>query len=171
MSDGHGGTRADERACDSGSWYELHQHMKEICLSVTSYLSFCSLLIFVSILLPSIRLVPVGGDVKVEVECLYRADSKLAGARLSCHISRGTFPYISWLLNDSVLPFETHADSHIQPVPSYHALTDHRRTLILAKLGPEESGYYRCRARDSYDDSGPWVESAAVLVRATGEKD
>ncbi|XP_044047332.1 brother of CDO isoform X2 [Siniperca chuatsi] len=115
----------------------------------------------------TLEVVPVGGDVKVEVEYLYRADSKMAVARLSCQVSRGTFPYISWLLNDSVLPSETHVDSHIQPVLSHYALADQRRTLVLAKLGQEESGYYRCRARNNYDDSGPWVESTAVLVQVT----
>ncbi|XP_070776650.1 Fc receptor-like protein 5 isoform X2 [Enoplosus armatus] len=115
----------------------------------------------------TLEVVPVGGDVEVEVEYLYSADSKLAVARLSCQVSRGTFPYVSWIFNDSVLPSEMHVDSHIQPVLSHYALADHKRTLVLAKLGPEESGYYRCRARDSYDDSGPWVESADVLVRVT----
>ncbi|XP_031720405.1 Fc receptor-like protein 5 isoform X3 [Anarrhichthys ocellatus] len=116
----------------------------------------------------TLEMVPVGGDVKVEVEYLYSADSKLTAAKLSCQVSRGTFPYIYWLLNNSGLPTETDVDSHIQPVLYHGALTDGRRTLVLAKLGPEESGYYRCRARDSYNDSGPWVESAAVLVRVTG---
>ncbi|XP_040002003.1 Fc receptor-like protein 5 isoform X2 [Xiphias gladius] len=115
----------------------------------------------------SLEVVPVGGDVKVEVEYLYRADSKLAATRLSCQVSRGTFPYISWLLNDSVLPSETRVDTRIQYILPHFALADRRRTLVLTKLGPEESGYYRCRVRDSYDDSGPWVESVAVLVRVT----
>ncbi|XP_078022227.1 Fc receptor-like protein 5 isoform X2 [Epinephelus lanceolatus] len=115
----------------------------------------------------TLEVVPVGGDAKVEVEYLYSADSKLAAARLSCRVSRGTFPYVSWLLNDSVLPPETYMDSHIQSVLSHYALSTHRQTLVLATLGPEESGHYRCRARDSYDDSGPWVDSAAVWVQAT----
>ncbi|KAK1885745.1 Transmembrane channel-like protein 7 [Dissostichus eleginoides] len=115
----------------------------------------------------TLEVVPVGGDVKVEVEYLYRADSKLTAARLSCGVSRGTFPEYSWLLNDSVLPPETHRDSHIQPDPPHYALTDHRRILVLPKVGPEESGYYRCRARDSYNDSGHWVESEAVQVQVT----
>ncbi|XP_049426899.1 Fc receptor-like protein 5 isoform X2 [Epinephelus fuscoguttatus] len=115
----------------------------------------------------TLEVVPVGGDAKVEVEYLYSADSKLAAARLSCQVSRGTFPYVSWLLNDSVLPPETYMDSYIQSVLSHYALSTHRQTLVLATLGPEESGHYRCRARDSYDDSGPWVESAAVRVQAT----
>ncbi|XP_042340419.1 uncharacterized protein LOC121941657 [Plectropomus leopardus] len=113
----------------------------------------------------ALEVVPVGGDVKVEVEYLYSADSKLAATRLNCHVSRGTFPYISWVMNDSVLPSEAHVDSHNQPILSQYALTNQRRTLVLTKLGPAESGYYRCRAKDSYDDSGPWVESDAVLVQ------
>ncbi|XP_071381264.1 Fc receptor-like protein 5 isoform X3 [Centroberyx affinis] len=117
----------------------------------------------------TLEVVPVGGRAKVEVEHLYTADSKMSAVRLHCQLSRGTFPYFTWLFNDSLLPTETHPDSHIPPlVPNPHyAFTDQRRTLILPGLGPEESGYYRCRARDSYDDSGPWVESAAELVRVT----
>nr|XP_046261626.1 Fc receptor-like protein 5 isoform X3 [Scatophagus argus] len=114
--------------------------------------------------------VPVGGEVKVEVEYLYRADSKLAAARLHCLVSRGTFPYVSWLLNGSILPSQTHEDSFILPAHdlSHYAIADHRQIIFLAKLGPKETGYYHCRARDSYNDSGPWVESAAVLVPVTG---
>ena len=133
----------------------------------TLFVLFDDLFLF---LYPTVCAVPVGGNVKVEVEYLYRADSKLAAARLSCQVSRGTFPYVSWLFNNSVLPSETHVDSNIQPALSQYAVADHRRTLFLANLGPEESGYYRCKARDSYDDSGPWVESPAMLVRVTGEK-
>ncbi|KAL6110454.1 uncharacterized protein ACO6RY_19530 [Pungitius sinensis] len=115
----------------------------------------------------TLEMVPVGGRVKLEVEYLYSADSKLVAAKLSCHVSRGTFPYISWLWNNSSRPSETHADSHTDPVLYHGALDDRRRTLFLTKLGPEESGYYLCRARDSYNDSGAWVESAAVLVGVT----
>lgn len=106
----------------------------------------------------------------MEVEYLYRADSTLSAARLCCQVQEGTFPYVSWLFNGLVLPSEKHDDPHTQPALSHYAITDHRHTLFLAKLGPKESGYYRCRARDSYDDSGPWVESEAVLVKGTGEK-
>ncbi|KAM4584065.1 Fc receptor-like protein 5 isoform 1-T1 [Odontesthes bonariensis] len=115
----------------------------------------------------TLEVVPVGGDVKVEVDYLYTAESKLSAASLSCQISRGTFPFISWLLNNSVLPSGSHVDSQIQLIPSQLAVTDQRQTLILTELRPEDSGYYRCRARDSYDDSGPWLESAAVLVQVT----
>lgn len=105
----------------------------------------------------------------VGVDYLYRADSKLAAARLRCDISRGTFPHVSWLLNASVLPSETNMDSHIRPLLPNYALADGGRTLFLTSLGPEESGFYRCRARDRYDDSGPWVESRAILVQVTGD--
>uniref|UniRef100_UPI0037E8E71F Fc receptor-like protein 5 isoform X2 n=1 Tax=Semicossyphus pulcher TaxID=241346 RepID=UPI0037E8E71F len=115
----------------------------------------------------TLEVVPVGGDVRVEVEYLYRADSQLAAATLTCEVSRGTFPHISWLFNEVIIPSETHEGSHIKPILSQYALAGNSRTLVLAKLGPEESGYYRCRARDSYDDSGPWVESAAVVVQVT----
>lgn len=139
-----------------------------LCDSLTLILLF--LLIFLSLYFLPVHPVPVGGDVKVEVEYLYRADSKLAATRLTCQVSRGTFPYISWFFNDSVLPAETHVGSHFQPVLPHYVLTDHRRTLVLTTLGADESGYYYCRVRDSYDESGPWVESAAVLVQVTGEK-
>lgn len=100
---------------------------------------------------------------EVEVEFLYRADSKLAAAILSCRVSRGTFPFISWLFNSSALPSETDLDS----LPHY-VLADRRRTLVLTELGPGDSGYYCCRVRDSYEPAGPWLESAAVPVRVTG---
>lgn len=105
----------------------------------------------------------------VEVDYLYGADETLAGARLSCRIGRGTFPHVSWLLNASVLPSETHVDSP-QPLLSHYGLADNGRTLFLARVGAETSGYYRCRARDSYDASRPWLESEAVLVRVTGDQ-
>ncbi|XP_029990727.1 Fc receptor-like protein 5 isoform X2 [Sphaeramia orbicularis] len=113
----------------------------------------------------TVEVVPVGGDVKVDVEYFYTADSKVAAVRLRCHISRGTFPYVSWLFNDSVLSSVTNVDSHTHPVEPHYAFADHRRILILARLGPEESGYYRCKARDSYDEAGLWMESEDVLVR------
>ncbi|XP_008278490.1 Fc receptor-like protein 5 isoform X2 [Stegastes partitus] len=115
----------------------------------------------------TLEVVPVGGDVKVEVEHLYSAESKMVAARLSCHVSRGTFPHFSWLLNDTVLPSESHEDFHSQSTLPHFVLADHRQTLILTKLDPKESGYYRCRARDDYEDSGPWVESAAEIVQVT----
>lgn len=105
----------------------------------------------------------------MEVDYLYGVDSTLAAARLSCRIGRGTFPHVSWLLNASVLPSETPVDTP-QPLLSHYGLAHNGRTLFLTRMGAEESGYYRCRARDSYDGSRPWLESEAVLVRATGDQ-
>ncbi|CAJ1053725.1 uncharacterized protein LOC117815513 [Xyrichtys novacula] len=116
----------------------------------------------------TLEVVPVGGDVKLDIEYLYRADFQLAAATLSCDVSRGTFPQISWLFNDSVLPSEAPPEgAPIKPGLSNYALGDNSQTLVLTRIGPEESGYYNCRARNSYDDSGPWVKSEAVLVRVT----
>ncbi|XP_034543163.1 uncharacterized protein LOC117815513 [Notolabrus celidotus] len=116
----------------------------------------------------SLEVVPVGGDVRVDVEYLYRGDFQLTAATLSCEVSRGTFPQMSWIFNDSVLLSETVSEgSHNKPKMSHYALESNGRTLVLTRIGPEESGYYRCRAKDSYDDSGPWMESKAVLVQVT----
>lgn len=112
----------------------------------------------------TLEVVPVGGDVRAEVDYLYTAEAKLAAAKLSCHISRGTFPHFSWLFNDSILQPESGEELRSQNVPSHH-----KQVLILSKLSPEDSGYYRCRVRDSYEDSGLWAESAAVLVQITEE--
>lgn len=117
--------------------------------------------------------VPVGGEVTVDVEYLYGADSELAAARLSCRLSRGTFPHVAWFFNDDPLPPEVHEDAHNRSRPagsSMYATADQSRTLFLTQLGPKESGFYRCKARDNYDAAGAWVESAAVLVQVTGEE-
>lgn len=117
--------------------------------------------------------VPVGGQASVDVEYLYGADSKPAAARLTCWLSRGTFPHVVWLFNNDPLPSEVHKETHSRSQPAAHskyAMADLSRTLFLTQLGPKESGYYRCTARDSYDTAGPWVKSAAVLVKVTGEE-
>lgn len=106
---------------------------------------------------------------RVQLDYLYGADSRVAAARLRCGVSRGTFPRVSWLLNASVLPSETNMDARTQPLLRSYALANSGRTLLVTSLGPEESGFYRCRARDSYDDAGPWVESKAVLVQVSGD--
>lgn len=107
---------------------------------------------------------------KVELTYLYTAKAKLAAARLRCHLSRGTFPHISWLLNGSAVPSESWANPQTPLLLPHFNFYDQRQTLILTKLGPEGSGYYRCRARNSYDDSAPWLESSSVLVQVTGEE-
>ncbi|XP_064857249.1 Fc receptor-like protein 5 isoform X3 [Oncorhynchus nerka] len=107
--------------------------------------------------------VPVGGSPKVDVEYLYRVDSKMAAARLQCLLGLGTFPFFSWSLNGSLLLHPSEGDSSH---PS-HALADGGRTLFLTEITLEDSGYYRCRARDSYDVTSAWVESQPVLVQVT----
>ncbi|KAM4594568.1 B-cell receptor CD22 isoform 3-T3 [Fundulus diaphanus] len=108
----------------------------------------------------TLEVVPVGGDVRVEVDYLYSSEAKMSAAKLSCHISRGTFPLFSWLLNDSIL---------LEDFQPPTILPSQKPALFLTKLSQEDSGYYRCRARDSYEDSGPWAESAAVLLQITEE--
>ncbi|XP_019744764.1 netrin receptor DCC isoform X1 [Hippocampus comes] len=113
----------------------------------------------------TLEVVPVGGDVNVEVQYVYRSDSTLAAALLTCHVSRGSFPFVSWLFNNATLPSETQMDFKGQQVRPQFALMDWGRTLVLAKLDSEDSGFYQCRARDRYDNSNPWLESGAVLIQ------
>ncbi|XP_038140696.1 Fc receptor-like protein 5 [Cyprinodon tularosa] len=112
----------------------------------------------------TLEVVPVGGDVRLEVDYLYTAEAKLDAVKLSCHISRGTFPHFSWLVNNTILPTESQKDFKPQTFLSHQ-----KQGLILSEFSAEYAGYYRCRARDSYEDSGPWAESAAVLVQITEE--
>ncbi|XP_016894142.1 Fc receptor-like protein 5 isoform X3 [Cynoglossus semilaevis] len=115
----------------------------------------------------SLEIVPVGGDVKVEVEYLYSADSTLVMVTVRCLIGRGTFPHTSWTFNDSVLSSETHIGAHLPSVPNYYAFANLGQTLVLTKLESDTSGFYRCRVRNSYDDTGAWLESEAVLIAVT----
>ncbi|KAK7930243.1 hypothetical protein WMY93_006638 [Mugilogobius chulae] len=114
----------------------------------------------------TLEVVPVGGLVKVQVDYFYSADHKFTAAKLGCQISQGTFPFVRWLLNDSVLASDPKTEFYIPQNTPPFAFTDQGRTLILAKLSPEVFGFYRCKARDSYDESGPWTESETVLVKS-----
>lgn len=115
----------------------------------------------------NLEVVPVGGRAEVEVDYLYRADYKMDAVKLQCLLSRGTFPFFSWSLNNSVLSPDGDTESHTHShTPPRYTITDAGRTLLLPDLAAKESGYYRCRARDSYDETSPWVESVAVLVQA-----
>lgn len=116
----------------------------------------------------SVEVVPVGGHVKVQVEYLYRADHKATSAKLGCQISQGTFPFVVWLHNGSILPSDSLTNFHIPQTISPFAFANLGQTLIIAELGPQVFGHYRCRTRDSYDDTGPWVESEDVLVQIRG---
>ena len=96
------------------------------------------------------------------MEYLYGADSKMAAAQLHCRHGRGSFPSFSWLLNGSALPAGR--------LPPLYGLADGGRSLVLTRVAAGGGGSYRCRVRDSYDDSAPWLESPAVRVRLTGEE-
>ncbi|XP_072318958.1 Fc receptor-like protein 5 isoform X2 [Eucyclogobius newberryi] len=116
----------------------------------------------------TLEVVPVGGHIKIQLDYFYRADHKTTAAKLSCQISQGTFPFILWLHNSSVLPSETQTEFYIPQSTLPFAFTDQGRTLVLAKLEPEVFGFYRCKVRDSYDKNGPWAESDDVLVQIKG---
>ncbi|KAJ3614748.1 hypothetical protein NHX12_018318 [Muraenolepis orangiensis] len=110
----------------------------------------------------------VGGHVQVEVEYLYGADSKMAAAQLHCLPSQGTFPSFSWLLNNSSLPVKADPWTHGESWSPRYAFVDGGRVLVLTKTRGGESGSYRCRVRDSFDDSSAWFESPDVQVRMIG---
>ncbi|XP_030206392.1 hemicentin-2 isoform X3 [Gadus morhua] len=111
--------------------------------------------------------VPVGGHVELEVEYLYGADSKMAAAQLHCRPSRGTFPSFSWLLNGAGLPADLLPAPPLHDAAPRYGLVDGGRSLVLTGVAPGGGGSYRCRVRDSFNDSAPWFESPAVLVRLT----
>ncbi|XP_067243740.1 Fc receptor-like protein 5 isoform X2 [Chanodichthys erythropterus] len=98
--------------------------------------------------------IPVGGAVRVIVTYLYDDDSVVAAARLKCVPSRGTFPTFSWFLNRSSLPPEGDA----------HVVMQNGQILVLTDIS---SSYYRCRARDSFNDSSIWVESEDIFIQKT----
>ncbi|KAG9267017.1 hemicentin-2-like [Astyanax mexicanus] len=104
-----------------------------------------------------LEVVPVEGSAQVLVEFLQTADSVVAAALLQCVITRGTFPLFSWSLNQAILPEQ--GDSH--------ALTPNGRILVITAFSAENSGYYSCRARDSFNSNSSWLQSEEVLVKMT----
>lgn len=101
-----------------------------------------------------LHVVPVGGAVRVMVKYLYDVDAVTTAARLTCFPDRGTFPTFSWFLNRSSLPPE--GDAHVE--------MQNGQILFLTDIS---SGYYRCRARDSFNDSSVWVESEDFFIQKT----
>ncbi|KAK7118969.1 hypothetical protein R3I94_020973 [Phoxinus phoxinus] len=101
-----------------------------------------------------LHVVPVGGAVRVMVKYLYDVDAVASAARLTCFPDRGTFPTFSWSLNRSSLPPE--GDAHVE--------MQNGQILFLTDIS---SGYYRCRARDSFNDSSIWVESEDIFIQKT----
>ncbi|XP_077100074.1 Fc receptor-like protein 5 isoform X2 [Siphateles boraxobius] len=101
-----------------------------------------------------LHVVPVGGALRVMVKYLYDVDAVTTAARLTCFPDRGTFPTFSWSLNRSSLPPEGDA----------HLVMQNGQILFLTDVS---SGYYRCRARDSFNDSSIWVESEDFFIQKT----
>ncbi|XP_039546084.1 Fc receptor-like protein 5 [Pimephales promelas] len=101
-----------------------------------------------------LHVVPVGGAVRVMVKYLYDVDAVVTAARLTCFPDRGTFPAFSWSLNHSSLP----------PGGNAHMEMQNGQILFLTDIS---SGNYRCRARDSFNDSSIWVESEDVFIQKT----
>lgn len=99
------------------------------------------------------------GTAQVQVEYLHRADSVETAALLQCVITTGTFPIFLWSFNGSTIPLGANSPTLIQ----------NDQFLVLTHINPENSGYYSCRARDSFDSNSSWVESEDVLVEMTGE--
>ncbi|KAK2874717.1 hypothetical protein Q8A67_021870 [Cirrhinus molitorella] len=96
--------------------------------------------------------IPVGGAVRVTVTYLHDAGGTMTAAQLKCIPDRGTFPMFSWRLNHSSLPPEGDA----------HMVIRHGQILILTDIS---AGFYRCWARDSFNDSSVWVESEDIFIQ------
>lgn len=106
-------------------------------------------------------LVPVGGPVHLQTECLYNSNWQVVAVRLQCDISSGTFPSFSWLLNNSLL----------QQRECSKISTDQCHVLFLTDVTPANMGYYQCLARDSFDHNASWVQSNTVLLEPIGENE
>ncbi|XP_076879679.1 Fc receptor-like protein 5 isoform X2 [Brachyhypopomus gauderio] len=105
-----------------------------------------------------LEVAPVGGTAYIHVQYLRRTESAVPAALLQCIITRGTFPVFSWFFNYTPVP----------PEGDSHAFTSHGRVLILTNVNTGNSGYYSCRARDSFNSNSSWLESKEVMVRETG---
>ncbi|XP_053369791.1 B-cell receptor CD22 isoform X4 [Clarias gariepinus] len=107
----------------------------------------------------SIRLevVLVTGTALVQVEYLHRAESEVTAVLLKCVITAGTFPVFSWSFNGSTIPLGANSPTFVQ----------HDQVIVLTHISPENSGYYSCRARDSFNSDSSWLESEEVLVKMT----
>ncbi|XP_026885279.1 Fc receptor-like protein 5 isoform X1 [Electrophorus electricus] len=105
-----------------------------------------------------LEVAPVGGTAYIHMQYLWRTESVLPAALLQCNVTRGTFPIFSWSFNHSPVP----------PEGESHAIISHGSKLILIDINTGNSGYYSCRARDSFNSSSSWLESKEVMVNETG---
>lgn len=106
----------------------------------------------------SVCAVPVGGAVDLQVQYLHDAASTVAAVLLRCALAQGTFPEFAWFLNDTLLGEKG----------ASHLMTHRNRTLLLVPVIAENSGYYHCEAKDSFDDT-PWVRSQEHLIHGSGK--
>ncbi|KAL4648649.1 Fc receptor-like protein 5 isoform X2 [Arapaima gigas] len=103
-----------------------------------------------------LEVVTVLGRVQLQLDYLYDTSFTTVAALLQC-TTRGTFPEFAWFQNNT--PLGDKGDSHV--------ITNQGRSLILTSLSARNSGYYHCKAKDSFDNSS-WAASQAILVQVTG---
>ncbi|XP_048871490.1 uncharacterized protein LOC125742994 isoform X4 [Brienomyrus brachyistius] len=104
----------------------------------------------------TLEVVPVGGAVHLQVQYLHDAASTVVAVLLRCTLTRGTFPEFAWFLNDTLLGEKG----------ASHLMTDRNGTLLLVPIMAENSGYYRCEAKDSFEES-PWLRSQEHLIHSS----
>ncbi|XP_036400744.1 Fc receptor-like protein 5 isoform X2 [Megalops cyprinoides] len=84
-----------------------------------------------------LRVVPVGGSVRLTLEHDDSGSSDRVSVRLRCAVDRGTFPQFHWFLNDSGL------DSR----GPFHRIEEHSRSLLLTSVNDHNSGSYHLASR------------------------
>ncbi|XP_023672738.2 Fc receptor-like protein 5 isoform X2 [Paramormyrops kingsleyae] len=104
----------------------------------------------------TLEVVPVGGAVHLQVQYLHDAASTVVAVLLRCTLAQGTFPEFAWFLNDTLLGEKG----------ASHLMTDQNGTLLLIPVMAENSGYYHCEAKDSFDDT-PWLRSQEHLIHSS----
>ncbi|XP_048871488.1 Fc receptor-like protein 5 isoform X2 [Brienomyrus brachyistius] len=107
----------------------------------------------------TLEVVPVGGAVHLQVQYLHDAASTVVAVLLRCTLTRGTFPEFAWFLNDTLLGEKG----------ASHLMTDRNGTLLLVPIMAENSGYYRCEAKDSFEES-PWLRSQEHLIHSSASR-
>ncbi|XP_015211456.2 Fc receptor-like protein 5 isoform X2 [Lepisosteus oculatus] len=88
-------------------------------------------------------LVPVGGQVSLQVTQLLDENFSVVGVQLLCSVERGSFPRFSWFFNGSQVPEKG----------DFHAVMEQGRSLILFPLVSTDNNSYQCAASDSFDDT------------------
>ncbi|KAG7491177.1 hypothetical protein MATL_G00000350 [Megalops atlanticus] len=89
----------------------------------------------------ALRVVPVGGSVRLTLEHVDSSSSDRVSVRLRCAVERGTLPQVHWFLNDSSL--DSRGD--------FHRIEEHSQSLLLTSVNDHSSGSYHCVVTDSFD--------------------